>query len=194
MRCERRLITSWIGTFLSDEIQSLEDDHVKTVYRNSTKGWTKNNRNTQMISILLPYDFGSANFYQRREITIQNSIEKLKREKDLIYLFNNMLARSETLRDYLWVNDDGIVKDTNEVLKILPKETIISCIDWVIRDFWKRQSGWPDLFIFTKNDQCFVEVKSPHDELSLEQMNWFEWAINYSFLKCEICRVKKNLR
>ncbi|MFX0210685.1 MAG: hypothetical protein ACFFDT_32195, partial [Candidatus Hodarchaeota archaeon] len=34
-------------------------------------------------------------------------------------------------------------------------------------------------------------VKSPNDKLSLEQMQWFEWAIEKVKIPCEICRIKK---
>jgi hypothetical protein len=36
----------------------------------------------------------------------------------------------------------------------------------------------------------FVEVKSPYDELSQEQMRWFQWASSQN-VSCEITRVKR---
>jgi len=77
-------------------------------------------------------------------------------------------------------------------LTILPKEIVIACVEWAIQNFWHRQPGWPDLFACKGNVFVFAEVKSPYDELSQDQMNWFQWAIEQSRIPCEICRVEKR--
>jgi hypothetical protein len=107
-------------------------------------------------------------------------------------LFEKSLDSSTPLRDYLWVNDNEAVELGRIALKTMPKLLVLKCIDWAIRDFWHRQSGWTDLFIFKSDEFKFVEVKSPKDELSLEQMNWFKWAIEEAAIPCEILRLTKS--
>jgi Holliday junction resolvase-like predicted endonuclease len=192
LTCERKFISAWVGTFLALPIQDPSDVCVRPTFRNSTKGWTRHNRNTGLISIPLPEDFGSAEYYKRREVAIQASIQRMRATGNLQILFDELLDNSESLRDYLWVNDDEAVKVARIVLSVLPKKTVVDVVEWAIQDFWHRQPGWPDLFAYKGNDFIFVEVKSPHDELSQEQMNWFQWAIEQAHLPCEICRVKKK--
>jgi hypothetical protein len=190
--CERNFISVWVGTFLTEEIQDQEDNRVRPTYRNSTKGWTSQNRDTRLIQIFLPEDFGSSDFYQRRAKILNGGIERMHEADNLQSLFDELLRKSESLRDYLWVNDEKAVEEARSALSILPKEIVIASVDWAIRNFWKRQSGWPDLFIAKVNEYKFVEVKSPHDKLSLEQMQWFQWAIEEAQIPCAICRVKRK--
>lgn len=191
LSCERKFISTWVGTFLALPIQDHSDVRIRSTFRNSTKGWTSHNRNTGLISILLPEDFGSAEYYKRREAAIQAGIQRM-RTANLQTLFDELLDNSESLRDYLWVNDDEVIEVARIALHILSKETVIAGVEWAIQNFWQRQPGWPDLFVYKGNDYTFIEVKSPNDELSHEQMNWFQWAIEQSHIPCEICRVEKK--
>ncbi len=189
--CERKLISVLVATFLAHPIQDSGDPRVRPTFRSSTKGWTSQNRNTPLISILLPEDFGSAEHYKRREVAIQARIEQMKAINNLHALFDELLDDSESLRDYLWVNDEKAVELAQIALDVIPKEMIIAGIAWAIQDFWHRQPGWPDLFAYKKDNVfIFIEVKSPHDELSQEQMNWFQWAVEEARIPCEICRIE----
>ena len=51
----------------------------------------------------------------------------------------------------------------------------------MIKNYWDRYLGWPDLFIYNKNQYFFVEVKSSKDKLSDNQKNWIKG--NYEELK-----------
>jgi hypothetical protein len=163
-------------------------------YRHSTRGWSPSNRNTPIVEFDLPEDFGNAEHYERRQDAFVSRIEALKTTDCLAALFEDLLAESEGLRDYLWVNDETALGVARAALLAMPRDVVVACIDWGIRDFWLRQPGWPDLFVFRGKDFRFVEVKSPKDELSQEQMRWFEWAITSAHIPCEICRVKKGKR
>ena len=192
LRCERVLISSLVATLLARSIQTMNDPRMQTAFRNSTRGWTSQNRNTPLITISLPEDFGSASYYERRKDALRSSIQKLEESISVRATFDQLLAESESLRDYLWVNNNEAVETTRIALNILSKEQVIACVKWVIQDFWQRQPGWPDFVMFRNSDFRFVEVKSPHDKLSKEQMNWFKWAVEEANIPCEICRVERE--
>ena len=145
LACERKFISTWVGTFLSLPIQDPSDLRVRSTFRNSTKGWTSHNQNSLLISILLPEDFGSPEYYKRREVAIKAGIRRMRTAGNLRTLFDELLDDSESLRDYLWVNDDKTVEVARIALNILPKETVVTSVEWAIQDFWHRQPGWPDL-------------------------------------------------
>jgi hypothetical protein len=191
LACERLFISVWVATFLAHTIQDIDDSRVRQTFRNSTRDWASRNRKTQLIAINLPEDFGSSEYYKRRGVALQDGIQRMRVAHDLETLFNELLNESESLRDYLWVNDDIAVESARTALEVLPKDLVISCVAWAVQDFWKRQPGWPDLFVYRNNDFMFVEVKSPLDELSQEQMNWFKWASEEIHIPCEICRVNR---
>lgn len=194
LRCERNLISSWVGTFLVKAIQHPDDPRQQPRMRHSTRGWRSDNKNTPIITFLLPEDFGSRHYFNRRRDSIERCIQRMDQAQNLSALFERLLGPSELLRDYLWVNEDRHVETTRASLAILPSSLIINSVRWVIQDFWARQPGWPDLLIYRDEDFRFSEVKSPLDCLSQEQMNWFHWAVTESKIPCEIIRIKRKHR
>jgi hypothetical protein len=159
--------------------------------RQSTKNWTTTKRNTLLIQFLLPEDFGTRDYFKRQSKAFNNLLENLGKTEELRIIFDKLLQPSTSLRDYLWVNDNEAIELGRIALRIIPKFLVLKCICWALRDFWNRQSGWPDLFIFKNNEFRFVEVKTPNDELSLEQMKWFKWAIEEVHIPCELVRLQR---
>ncbi len=192
IHCERSLISAWVGTFLCYPIQSTNDEKSKIVMRHSTVNWTSKSRNTPLIYFRLPEDFGSSDYYLRRKESIDDWINGFKSAINLMPIFEALLEDGTSLRDYLWANDEKSLKIAANALEVMKPKEVVTCLKWAIEDFWNRQPGWPDLFIYKNNEYKFVEVKSPHDRLSIEQMNWFEWAITESKIPCEICRIKEE--
>ena len=191
LHCERTLISTWIGTFLVNVVQDPSDPRQQECIRHSTRGWRSDKRDTPLISFLLPQDFGSADYFERCRGKFESAIEQMKKAPHLTDLFVRLLKPSVLLRDYLWVNEDNVIETAHEALSIIPKEIVIDSIHWAIQDFWNRRSGWPDLLIYRDIEYRFVEVKSPHDRLSQEQMDWFDWAISNSQIPCELFRIKR---
>jgi hypothetical protein len=190
--CERKLISALVGTLLAPVIQDKEDPRLQVALRNSTKGWRSDNRSTPMIAFKIPEDFGSAEYWVRRQDAFEHYIESLGDRRYILDLYEALLDTSIGLRDYLWVNDDKAVALGRLALRVMPSDTLKQVLRWTIAHFWERYSGWPDLFVFRLGEFKFVEVKSPLDELSADQMNWFRWAVQESRIPCEILRVKKN--
>lgn len=188
--CESKCINVWVATFLGYQIQDSFDDRVKTVFRSPTLGWTPHQKGSSLISIRLPEDFGSPNYFRRRGKQLEVGISRLAAARNPIALFDSMLEDTKSLRDYLWVNNDDAVRVSRTALKILPKEIVVKSLEWAIQDFWNRQHGWPDLLVSKGKNYSFVEVKTPKDQLSLEQMNWFQWAVQEAKISCGICRIK----
>jgi len=190
--CERKLISTLVGTLLAPIVQDPNDPRVRPVMRHSTRGWTLEDRDTPLISFLLPEDFGSSEYYKRRSEAFSEWIQRLMVSKNLSKVFEELIGQSTSLRDYLWVNDDDAIDLARTALRIVPKGVILGAVNWAIQHFWNRQPGWPDLFAYKDGEYLFVEVKSPYDRLSAEQMRWFRWAMEEANIPCEICRLRKR--
>ena len=190
VRCERRIISAWVGTFLCHPIQQ-GDSNVLVGYRRSTKEWSSRNQDTPIIEVPLPRDFGSREYYQRRSEAIDDWIQGLSASQSLVPVFDALVADSESLRDYLWVNDDEVLDDARAVLSVVDPQIVAKWIRWAIGSFWERQPGWPDFFISRAGEYFFSEVKSPLDNLSQEQKRWFQWALKDERIPAEICRIRK---
>ncbi len=189
--CERVLISCWFGTFLASVVQDPADPRQQQVTRGSTKGWRSRNPNTPLISFSLPEDFGSQEYFERRRDAFEARFRQLRQLSQLVDLFDELLPSSELLRDYLWANDDESIATAREALTVVPPAIVLASLAWTAGSFWKRQPGWPDLFVYRGDKFRFVEVKSPHDRLSQEQMRWFEWAIDVG-IPCQLMRIKRG--
>jgi len=189
-KCERRLISVLVAIFCSSVIQDKKDPQTRLSMRSSTKDWSPQNRDSPLIQFLLPEDFGSKKYFERRAKKFNELFQKL-RNSDMRRLYEEILAPSELLRDYLWVNNNEAEELGRIALKVMPQELVLKCINWGIHNFWDRQPGWPDLFILKNSHFKFVEVKTPKDKLSLDQMQWFAWAIKEN-VPCEILRINKK--
>ena len=190
VRCERRIISAWVATFLCHPVQR-SDNNVVVSYRRSTRGWSPQNPDTPIIAIPLPRDFGSPEYYRRRAAALADWIDGLSVSETLLPVFDSLLSDSESLRDYLWANDDDVLDDARAVLDVVPPKQIAAWIRWTIGDFWGRQPGWPDYFVYGGGEFFFSEVKSPHDRMSNEQKRWFEWALREEGIAAEVCRIRK---
>jgi len=194
--CERRLINTLVAAFLWTVICDSDDP----LSRICGIGW-RGERFSKLdpssfderygLLLRLPIDFGSRAYYTRRNETIEEWVDLHRRGGQLIELYDYFLEVSTGLREYLWVCNTESEELTRAALEIIPKDMVIKMIMWTIEDFWDRHHGWPDLFIYDNKEFLFVEVKSPKDRLSLDQMRWFKWAIE-NHIPCEICRLNKK--
>jgi hypothetical protein len=189
-KCERKLISVLVGTFCASVIQDPTDPRRMVRVSHPTKWITPTKRATAILKSPWAMDFGSKEYFVRRSREFNSLIKSLEKV-DMKELFEELLEPSTSLRKYLGADNDEALELGRIALRIMPQSIILKCIDWVIRHFWGRQSGWADLFVFKDGEFKFVEVKSPYDELSLDQMNWFEWAIEEAHIPCEILRVQK---
>lgn len=192
LRFERQPITTLVASFFALTIQNPADPLANLCMRHSTVGWTPSTPNTPLIHFWLPEDFGTPQYHRRCCQQLERDLSLVETVPDVVALFDQLVSESTLLRDYLWVNSASAVEAARKVLSILPREVLVESLRWVIEDFWSRQPGWPDLLVHSGDDYRFIEVKSPHDELSEPQMNWFRWAVSESGIPCGILRVKKR--
>lgn len=192
-RCERRLISTLVGAYLITPIW--EDKKAKLVYfgprgklrTTKTEGINKHG----LIALHQALDFGTEQFYKRNKDNFNEWLDH-NSKFGLISLYDYFLANSWELRDYLWVYNQESEELTRKFLKTVPDKTTIHLIKWTIQDFWNRETGWPDLFVVKDKEYWFIEVKSPYDRLSNDQMRWFEWVISNNIVTCKICKLKRS--
>jgi hypothetical protein len=81
-RCERKLVSMLVAVLCWPVIQDPDDPHVQGVMRGSTVSW-RPGIHTPLINFLLPQDFGSAAFFDRRERAFEAHLGLLEEADDL---------------------------------------------------------------------------------------------------------------
>ena len=186
--CERNLITTLYAVLMNSVIQDPTDPKVRPAFRNSTRGWSRNNPRTPLVTYLFPEDFGTPAYYLRRQARYASVLAQLDSSAAIRDQYDSELEASSGIRDYLWVSDRDLAL-ASRAIALLPPTVIVSALDWTMRDFWKRYHGWPDLLMFREKSR-WVEVKSPSDRLSQAQMKWFQWAMAEG-IPASICNLQK---
>ena len=74
-------------------------------------------------------------------------------------------------RDYLWTHREGDKELVTWFLK-LEHQRAKSVLYYLAEDFWRQTPGWPDLLARGDTSMQFLEVKSPNDRLSEDQIRW----------------------
>lgn len=189
--CKGVLIRTWVGAFLAPIIQDPKDTHLVCGMRHPTRGWSTANRDTPIVFVRHPDDFGSKEYYERRSKEFNDWFEELE-SKNLVELLEKLLDKSAALRDYLWVNEDYAVELARTALHVVPSKIVLAFIRWAVQDYWNRQVGWPTLFVYNYEKFLFVKVKSQDAKLSAKEINWFRWATEEVQIPCEICKIKER--
>lgn len=169
------------GTFMWILIQDPRDIKNRIVMFGDRIAYEQKVQGKQ-IQTFLPEDYGTSGFYTRRKNDIQKHLDELARDDDdLLWLFDYWLYHSFKFRNYLWAHRDEDVEKAKILIQILGLDSIKKILHYMIKNYWDRYLGWPDLFIYNKNQYFFVEVKSSKDKLSDNQKNWIKG--NYEELK-----------
>ena len=146
-----------------------------------------------VITMHLPEDFGTSGYGSRRVREIEKHLAFLSPDgtpdRDaLLDLFDYWRDPSERLRQYVWAHRVSDVNRGRRLIEVLPAETTIAILRYLVDNYWGRYVGWPDLLMWQDVTFMMVEVKSSSDKLSAEQMRWI--ADNHDILKVPFRIVK----
>ena len=170
--CESRPFHVLFGTFMWLLIQDHHDTQNRVVgigKRSQEKG------RKEIIWMLLPDDFGTSGYYDRRIKAITKHLDSLQ---DIHWLFDYWLEPSADLREYLWAHADSDVATAKELLDKFSLEELKRILRVLVKNYWQNYCGWPDLLVTMGAKKFFVEVKSANDKLSEDQKHWI--ALNHS--------------
>lgn len=143
-----------------------------------------------IINTLLPSDFGTANYYARREADIGRYLQQLS---DSTSLFDQWLEQSWELRQYLWAHDPINIDKARRLVALLGDHRLRAVLRYLLLDYWANYRGWPDLFVCRGQTQRFVEVKSSKDKLSQNQMNWIKGNAAHMGFDFEVLKLTKHI-
>ena len=161
---ENAPINALFGIYMAPVIQDRKDPRNRLVWIGGVGG--------KLISALLPEDFGTRGYAVRRADAIKKRLSDLRTQKKLTKIFDLGLSPSDALRHYCGAEGNAVIQVARELIEILPATVINRILYYLVEDYWKRRSGWPDLLVYRDEQFFFAEVKSSSDRLSDNQMRW----------------------
>lgn len=199
--CEMKLIASLVGVF--GILAKNYDPGIRLAYNHLTTHWEERTRSKKDELLNNYIKHGTREYYLRQELEVNNLLTVLSNSNNLSSLFESLLLKENnkqmgntrviSLRDQLGGEGDYSIELTRNALQNIPKDTILTMVEWAIKDFYARRGGWPDLLCIKPNEYKFIEVKSTRDKIRPEQFEWFTWASKQG-IECELCIVKNKER
>jgi VRR-NUC domain-containing protein len=142
--------------------------------------------------ILLPSDFGSPDYSRRRAKPITKHLSAIgDTNAELLERFDNWLAPSIGLREYLWGHRRESVETARKLIELIPPVMLKTVLGYLVLNYWGHYSGWPDLLVYRANHWFLAEVKSWRDKLNDNQKRWIEDNHRYLHLPFKLVHVHK---
>lgn len=149
----------------------------------------------KQIQTFLPQDFGKSGYALRRAEAINehfSSMLDFRDKDDLFWAFDYWIEPSSGLRQYLWAHRERDLARARKIASVLPIETILKILRYLVGNYWQRYLGWPDLLVYKSEEYFFNEVKSSKDKLSEEQKNWVRDNNTHLHLPFKLAKIHKK--
>jgi VRR-NUC domain-containing protein len=141
----------------------------------------------------LPSDFGSPDYSRRRAKAITKHLSAIgDTNAELLERFDNWLAPSIGLREYLWGHRRESVETARKLIELIPPVILKNVLGYLVLDYWGHYSGWPDLLVYRPNQWFLAEVKSCRDKLNDNQKRWIEDNHRYLRLPFKLVQVRAS--
>lgn len=135
-----------------------------------------------------PVDFYATDFFEKRKnllislLATLDSAEKLQNHITKIYY-----EKQQTANPFIqW--HETVLTLALLIAKLLPLESLKNVLIEMAKNMKNSMVGFPDVLIWNENDYCFIEVKSPTDNLSAQQLFWLQFFDNQG-IKAKVLRV-----
>lgn len=191
--CESVPFHVLFGVFTWILIQDQNDPLCRPASFGERSAYERDRSKKNLVSALLPSDFGTPSYCDRRAIEVAAHLTSLRdRVAELAELFELWLEQSWSLRQYLWAHRERDIETARQVVNAIPGPVLIRIVEYLIGAYWERYLGWPDILAVRKGELLFVEVKSSGDKFSLEQKRWIQENFSSLKLPFEVLRLHRQ--
>ena len=150
-------------------------------------------RPSEVIWIRLPSDFGTPDYARRRAKAITSHLSAIGETRaELLELFDNWLAPSVDLRQYLWADRRETIETARKLIELISPVALKTVLGYLVLNYWGHRSGWPDLLVYRTNQWFLAEVKSCSDKLNENQKRWIEDNHRYLHLPFKLVQVARG--
>jgi hypothetical protein len=172
----------------SDPLLQMVGFGSRTAFENGTRG--------KQIWIYLPQDFGKPGYALRRAEAVEEhftSMLDFRDKDDMFVAFDYWAELSSNFRQYLWAHRDQDLARARQIASVLPIETVLKILRYLVGDYWQRYLGWPDLLVHKENEYFLAEVKFSRDKLSEEQKRWIKFNKTQLHLPFKLVKIHRHI-
>jgi len=124
-------------------IQDRCDRRVRTVGILDRQAYHQH-RPSEVIWIRLPSDFGTADYARRRAKAITKHLAAIaETSAELLRLFDNWLAPSVDLRQYLWADRRETIETARKLIELISPVALKTVLGYLVLNYWGHRSCGP---------------------------------------------------
>lgn len=122
-----------------------------------------------------PSDLYLPDFYEKRKDIIINHLDSFNNIQSLlVYMGEHYESKFGIANPFVpWLEDMWLV--VRKAVEVIDFEALKKILHEMSKNLVENLRGFPDLFMWDDNEYCFVEVKSPTDNLSNQQLFWLHF-------------------
>ncbi|MBC8155919.1 MAG: VRR-NUC domain-containing protein [Bacteroidetes bacterium] len=123
-----------------------------------------------------PSDFYAPDFYLKREVLLKNRLDALASTADWQQQVERMFHAKYGIANVLVDWSETLLDLVHRLIMLLDPAQLRLILLEMARNLRENTRGFPDLLVWDEEGTySFVEVKSPTDHLSAQQLHWMEY-------------------
>jgi len=137
----------------------------------------------------LPSDFNNPNFYTERKVKIDDCLKTLNNKRSFKTYLKSLIKSKFGITNFLVYWHDDLEKKINLLYNQIGKKAAKAILLQMAQQPAQFVKGFPDLWVYNDNETFFVEVKSPTDQLSFQQLFWLDFFAKQS-IRAQVLKLK----
>ncbi len=135
-----------------------------------------------------PSDLNEDSFFKLRQELLQNHLDRLKNKKQFITFIQDVYETKYSIANRFVSWHEELLESLLMMIEKISLKSLKSVLIEMSKNMKDNSTGFPDLFLWKKNDYQFYEVKSSNDQLSAQQLFWLNFLSSVR-IKVEVLRV-----
>jgi hypothetical protein len=122
-----------------------------------------------------PSDFYTPRFLQRREEALIQRLGVLHHPSRFLKIIHHHFNTKTGMSNPMVGWHENLLMLVERCYYYLNADQLGNVLLEMARDLRENTRGFPDLFVWQGSSYCFVEIKSPNDQLSAQQLYWLRF-------------------
>ncbi len=122
-----------------------------------------------------PADFYTPDFLKKREGKLMQRLEVLDKPRRFKKIIRHHYDTKMGISNPMVGWHESLLPLVEQCYRQLQAKQISSVLLEMAKDLREHTRGFPDLFVWKSKEYQFIEVKSPNDQLSAQQLYWLQF-------------------
>ncbi len=135
-----------------------------------------------------PSDLNDSVFFEARQSLLEEQLKRLRSRKQMTEYVSKIHDVKFGIANRFVTWHEALLPSLITMIEKLPLKGLKAVLIEMSKNMKENSAGFPDLFIWSKDDYQFYEVKSPNDHLSAQQLFWLDF-LSSAKINVEVLRI-----